>query len=108
MYGNRSVVEDAVIAWLHDAAIGGKGIDTAIDYNNDDLVGTALHKVLHSNTYTQTIIFREMHRRQHYDNRHGSQWKKWYDVDGRKRSVSQIMVSPSYRRHSRWRRSDRR
>ena len=52
MYGNRSVVEDAVITWLQDAAIGGKGIDTAIDYNNDDLVGTALHKVLHSNTTT--------------------------------------------------------
>ena len=58
MYGNRSVVEDAVIAWLHDAAIGGKGIDTAIDYNNDDLVGTALHKVLHSNTTTNNTLTR--------------------------------------------------
>lgn len=39
MYGNRSVVEEAVRTWL---SIGGSGLDTAIDYDNDDLVGAAL------------------------------------------------------------------
>jgi len=39
MVGNRSVVEEAVRTWL---SIGGSGLDTAIDYKNDDLVGAAL------------------------------------------------------------------
>lgn len=39
MVGNRSVVEEAVMTWF---SVGGTGIDTAIDYENDDLVGAAL------------------------------------------------------------------
>ena len=39
MVGNRSVVEEAVATWF---SVGGTGIDTAIDYENDDLVGAAL------------------------------------------------------------------
>jgi len=41
MYGNRSVVEKAVFEWLQ-TDVGGRGIDTAIDYDNEDLVGIAL------------------------------------------------------------------
>lgn len=40
MYGNRSEVNRTVYTWL-SPAVGGTGIDTAIDYGNDDLVGTA-------------------------------------------------------------------
>jgi len=41
MYGKRADVEKAVLEWLQDD-VGGRGLDTAIDYGNDDLVGTAL------------------------------------------------------------------
>jgi len=43
MYGKRSVVEKAVLSWLQNG-IGGRGVDTAIDYGNDDIVGVALTK----------------------------------------------------------------
>ena len=41
MYGKRAVVEQAVVTWL-SPEVGGRSIDTAINYGNDDLVGAAI------------------------------------------------------------------